>query len=75
MTDCEWLAKCPFFNDKLKNMPTASDTMKNMYCRWNFAKCARYKVAVILGKKKVPTDLFPGDSHRADVILIQENKK
>jgi hypothetical protein len=28
MADCEWLEICPFFNDKLKNMPAASDTMK-----------------------------------------------
>jgi hypothetical protein len=56
-------------------MPNASETMKNIYCRWNFAKCARYKVATVLGKKEVPHDLFPGDSHKADKILIQHDRK
>ncbi|MFC1837351.1 hypothetical protein ACFLYW_01555 [Thermodesulfobacteriota bacterium] len=75
MADCELLEKCLFFNDKLKNMPEASDMMKKIYCRWNFAKCARYKVAITLGRKDVPLDLFPGDSRRAENILIQHNKK
>ena len=75
MADCEFLTKCPFFNDQLKNMPAASDMMKKIYCRWNFAKCARYRVAIVLDRKKVSSDLFPGDSRRADEILIQEDKK
>ena len=75
MGNCELLTKCPFFNDQLKNMPTASDTMKNIYCRWNFKKCARYRVASVLSSKEVPADLFPGDSIRAGEILIQHQKK
>jgi len=75
MADCELLKICPFFNGQLKNMSAASDTMKKLYCRWNFIKCARYKVAIVLGKKNVPSDLFPGDSRRADDILIQHSKK
>ena len=75
MAHCELIEICPFFNDQLKNMPAASDTMKKIYCRWNFLKCGRYKVAIVLGRKKIPSDLFPGDSRRADEILIQHNKK
>jgi hypothetical protein len=73
MTDCELLGKCPFFNDRLKNMPTASDMMKRMYCQWRYKECARYKVAIVLGRKKVPTDLFPSDKEKAEMILIQFN--
>lgn len=75
MAECILLKKCPFFNDKLKNMPTASDTMKKIYCRWNFKKCARYRVALALGSKGVPADLFPGDARRADDLLVQDTKK
>jgi hypothetical protein len=75
MADCELLKICPFFNDQLKNMPAASNMMKKLYCRWIFAKCARFKVAIVLGKEKVPPDLFPGDSRRVDEILIQHCKK
>jgi hypothetical protein len=73
MSDCELLAKCPFFNDQLKNMPTASATMKKIYCCWNFTICARYKVTTVLGRKKVPPDLLPKDFRRADEILIQHS--
>jgi len=74
MSECNLLEKCLFFNDKLKSMPAASDTMKKLYCRWNFAKCARYKVAIAIGRKEVPPDLFPGDSQRANNMLLQYNK-
>jgi hypothetical protein len=75
MAKCVMLQKCLFFEDHLKNMPAASDTMKKIYCYWNIAKCARYKVTTVLGGEKVPPDLFPGDFRRANEILIQENKK
>jgi hypothetical protein len=75
MADCELIEICPFFNDYLENMPAASDTMKKLYCRWHHSKCGRYKVAIVLGRKNVPLDLFPGDSRRAEEILMQHNKK
>lgn len=75
MQDCELLVECLFFNDKLKNMPKASDIMKKMYCKWHYTKCARYKIAMAMGKKAVPTDMFPGDSLRASDMLIQCDKK
>jgi len=75
MSECELLADCLFFNDKLKNMPTASDMMKKMYCKWHYSKCARYKVATTLGRKAVPADMFPGDTLRATEMLIQHDKK
>jgi len=75
MAHCELIENCPFFLDKLKNMPTAADSMKKIYCRWNYAKCARYMVAIALSIKKVPADLFPGDTRRAEDILIQHSKK
>ena len=75
MTDCEFLKKCMFFNDKLKNMPTASGMMKKMYCKWNHAKCARYRIAIALGKSAVPDDMFPGDQLRANEMLLQYDIK
>lgn len=75
MAHCELIEICPFFLAKLKNMPTAADSLKKIYCRWNYAKCARYKVAITLGREKVPEDLFPGDTRKAQDILIQHSKK
>jgi hypothetical protein len=57
MADCELLPKCLYFNDKLEKMPTASEGVKSMYCRWHYEECA--------------TDLFPPDSLWAEKILAQ----
>jgi hypothetical protein len=75
MPDCELLVECPFFNDKLKKMPKASDIMKKMYCQWHYAKCARYRVAIVICKKAIPDDMFPGDTRRSSEMLIQYDKK
>jgi hypothetical protein len=45
--------------------------MKKTYCYWHYNKCARYKIAITLGKSAIPMDMFPGDSRRADEMLIQ----
>jgi len=74
-TDCEFLEKCLFFNDKLENMPKAADMMKKMYCKWNYKKCARRVIATTLGPSAVPTDLFPSDQNRSSEILIQYDMK
>ena len=56
-------------------MPKASDMMKKTYCKWHFEKCARYKIAITLGKNAIPMDMYPGDSRRANEILIQYELK
>lgn len=71
MPNCEYLFNCRYFNDKLKNMPIASDLVKKMYCLWHFDECSRYKVAKIIGSEKVPPDLFPPESDRVEKILAQ----
>ena len=65
MAECEKLNECPFFNDKLANMPTIADMMKEKYCHDEKEECARYMVAIKLGKEKVPADLFPNMKERA----------
>ena len=75
MTDCEFLKKCLFFNDKLENMPKAADMMKETYCQWRYTECARYKIANVLGKSAVPHDVFPSDDRRATKILINHDMK
>jgi hypothetical protein len=69
MEKCELLDGCLFFKDQMKNMPTVKDMMKRLYCLWHFEQCARYRVATVLGRKKIPTDLFPNDTTRAKIIL------
>jgi hypothetical protein len=69
MNDCECLAKCPFFNDKMANMPALSDMYKNSYCKGDWQKCARHMVFKQLGRDAVPMDLFPNQQDRATQIL------
>ena len=74
MSHCEFLEICKFFYNKMTKLPVAADSMKKIYCKQNHAKCALYKVATALGFSEVPSDLYPGDTLRAE-ILIQQRKK
>jgi len=67
MADCEKLQTCPFFTDKMANMPNTANLAKQTYCFGDKMKCARYQVnkAGIV----VPPDLFPHDRERAQQIL------
>ncbi|MBN2694938.1 hypothetical protein JXR93_09770 [bacterium] len=69
MADCECLPKCPFFNDKMSNMPSMANLMKKKYCQGDKSECARYLIASKLGRDKVPSDLFPNQLERAFEIL------
>ena len=69
MADCELLAGCIFFNDKMTSMPATANLMKTNYCHGNSKGCARYMVFEKLGRPKVPQDLFPEDVERANRII------
>ena len=69
MADCECLSKCPFFNDKMANMPSMADMMKNRYCHDDFEACARYRVFRAHGREAVPPNLFPNQDATADKLL------
>ena len=71
MEQCELLKKCPFFNDKMANMPFAAESFKQIYCKGNFEICARYMIAITYGREHVPSDLFPNHEQRAEKILQQ----
>ena len=69
MADCEVLGGCPFFNDKMANMPGTASAFKRKYCQGDNRSCARYMVLKALGKPKVPADLFPNQGDRAKKII------
>ena len=73
MTDCEFIAKCLFFNDQMKNMSGMSQIYKDKYCKTDNSKCARYIVCKALDREKVPATLFPNMVDKARKI-IAENK-
>jgi len=69
MPDCELLAACPFFNDKMADLPSMAGIFKNKYCKEDFRSCARHMVFKKLGKNAVPKDLFPNQLARAQKLL------
>ncbi len=73
MADCDCLAGCPFFNDRMENMPTIAGLLKKEYCQKDFMNCARHLVKEALGKDKVPSNLFPNQSDRARILITQNN--
>ncbi len=69
MADCECLPKCPFFHDKMANMPAMASIMKKRYCLGDSTYCARHTVFKSLGREAVPMDLFPSQLERATQLI------
>ena len=69
MGNCECLAGCPFFNDKMKDNEGLGKIYKNNYCLTDNSKCARYMIFKKLGKPHVPADLYPNMLDRAQTII------
>ena len=71
MALCECLSACPFFHDKMDNMPSMANLLKKKFCKGDNTRCARYLIFKTLGKEKVPSDLFPTQIERANDLLNQ----
>lgn len=69
MADCELLAGCLFFNDKMKGTEGLASLYKQKYCKGDNSQCARYTVFKKLGRPAVPEDLFPNMMDRAMQIV------
>jgi hypothetical protein len=67
MANCPKLTACPFFNDKMANMPSAAEALKSMFCLQDNARCARFQVST--AGKQVPADLFPNHQHRVKALV------
>lgn len=69
MADCECLPTCPFFNDQMTEMPSMAQIIKDRYCKGSNVNCARHMVFRVLGRERVPADLYPSQVERAEEIL------
>jgi hypothetical protein len=69
MQKCELVEKCPFFNDLMERMPATANMMKKRYCLSDNSQCARYAVFKAVGREKVPKDLFPNQTEKAQEII------
>jgi hypothetical protein len=61
MASCEFCGTCSFFNEELPDKPYTKELLCDDYCKNNFTKCARYKVALSCGIENVPHNFFPND--------------
>ncbi len=69
MNDCPSIQACPFFNDKMKGMPSTAEMYKKKYCHTDYVNCARFMVSKAIGKENVPIDLFPNQTDRVKQII------
>lgn len=69
MADCECLAGCPFYNDKMDQNAGVGKIFKTKYCLGDNSNCARFVVFKKLGKGSVPGNLYPNMMDRAREIL------
>lgn len=69
MADCDCLPGCPFFHDRMKDMPSLSRLWKKEYCQGDFVRCARHMVKEALGSQAVPDNLFPNMIEKAREII------
>ena len=71
MAECEFINNCPFFEGKLARKEVEIDKLKDEYCRSNSLHCARYIVAIALGKESMPPDLYPHEKEVAYRLLAE----
>lgn len=67
MTNCDRLGSCPFFNDRMQNMPASANLMKSRFCLGGNECCARY--TVFKAGMQVPADLMPSQMERALAMI------
>ena len=66
---CELLEKCPFYNDKMPVDSALGRLYKSNYCESNKNSCARYMVAIGVGREFVDISLYPNMSEKAKAII------
>jgi hypothetical protein len=69
MSECECLVGCPFFHDRMPIESGLGIVYKMNYCIGDFTKCARHIVVQVLGKERVPADLYPNQQARVAEII------
>ena len=71
MSNCEIAKTCPFYNDKMSDMPDNADKLKEDYCNSNNLHCARFMVFQAIGEDKIPGDLLPNEKEKAYPLIAE----
>jgi len=73
MSECDLLADCPFFNDKMIDRGQ-TELFKQQYCNDDYVNCARYMIANKLGRKAMPEELYPNMQYIAREVIDRITK-
>lgn len=66
---CELLGSCTYFRDKMADLPAMAGLMRRKFCEGACNLCARHMVYVALGISRVPRDLDPYNTERAESMI------
>lgn len=67
--ECECLTTCPFFHNRMRNMPTTAQLLRRQYCLGDWEACARCMIVRAIGRDAVPDDLYPDQTRRASELI------
>lgn len=71
MSECGFVSRCTFFEDRMSKMPGMAEMLRTRYCVGDFTECARHRLTEEFGLEAVPSDLFPNQNEVAEQILQQ----
>lgn len=75
METCKYLRDCEFFNNpNTQQFQVLADQLKADYCQGRFADCARFQVAIRLGRDQVPATMLPTQLQWAELIFRQNEE-
>jgi hypothetical protein len=73
--NCELLACCQFFNNKMKDLPKSAEYIKDKVCRGEYEGCGRYRIFKDYGEQHVPFYLQPDDTEEVNKVIQCLRKK
>ncbi|MCD6116541.1 hypothetical protein J7K93_05975 [bacterium] len=73
MAKCEFIDRCPFFNKMITTGGTLDKMYKEQFCNGTYEMCARHKIASVLGKEKVPVNIYPNMFDQAEALIRPKN--
>lgn len=72
---CEKLAGCPFYNEKMPIDSGLGAMYRKKYCESDRESCARFMVSSTVGKDYVTNSLYPNMIDQAKQIIAENGDK
>lgn len=72
MAECKYVPQCPFYHNRMEEIPGTGERIRDQYCRNQPEDCARYKLYELVDHRSVPYNLFPHQRSRVPAILLEK---